>query len=58
MKGNLEAEGIGCRLVTSVRGGSEMGQNPPYLGIIYWDLAKNITLENSKVCSVVLFLFP
>lgn len=35
MKDNLEAEGIGCRLATSMRGVIEMGWNHPYLGIIY-----------------------
>lgn len=39
--------------------GIEMGRNHPYLGIIYWDLARNITLENSKRvlgCSLFAFL--
>lgn len=57
MKGNLEAEGIGYGLATGMAGGIEMGRNHPYLGIVYWDLVRNITLENSKAYLVVLSLF-
>lgn len=57
MKDNLEAEDIGCGLATSVREGIEMGRNHLYLGTIYWDLARNITLENSRPCLVVVSLF-